>query len=76
MLVAFLADLGHLRQAIPDPEPGPHRQGVQFDAAGGDVFRKFPRGQVAYPQGRHFVDALLGQQADLPVPVARMGVSR
>jgi len=72
--VAGLADLGDLQHRRADLDASPESDRLEIDTAGGDIL-----GEVAGTEGTtavagEAVDLFLGQQADLPVPVAGMGI--
>ncbi|MPM41611.1 hypothetical protein SDC9_88266 [bioreactor metagenome] len=74
MLMALLANLRHLHAAWAELQHRADRERKEFNPTRGNILRKFSGCQVVQPQCLHLIDALLGEQADLPVPVARMRI--
>ena len=73
--MADFADLADLeRGSLTDPDHAADRQGHQVDAGGGDVLGERTRANVQ--AGRdHLLDRFGGQERDLAVPVAGVGVT-
>ena len=75
-LVTFLADLRDLQHRFAaHPQTCSHREGEQLDPFRGQVFGKDAVAEAVGTSVAGFFNAFRPQQADLPVPLARVGVS-
>jgi len=72
--MALLPDLGDFQQRRPDAKAVANADVQKVDAACSYVFGEVARRDIQ-SHGAHFVDALLGQQADLSVTASGMGVA-
>ena len=73
--MTFLADLRDLAQRRTDAEFCPNREFVKLDPVAEDVFRKSAREERYADLLLQAIHALFAEQADLAVPVSRVGVS-
>ena len=73
--MTFLADLRDLAQRSADSELCPDREFVKLDPVAEDVFRKSAREERYADLLLQAIHALFAEQADLAVPVSRVGVS-
>ncbi len=74
MTVAFLSNLGHFQKDLTTAKPGSQRQLSKVEALHNQIFAKSAIGNICPPLPE-FLNFLVGQQTDLPVPASSMGIS-
>jgi hypothetical protein len=75
MMMTFFANLRYLHNTFPQKQPGSGSQGMKDQPAGGNIFSESAGLQSPAPLAVHLFYTFPGQQANLPVPAARMGIS-